>query len=143
MTRYVSAHRHLKLDECHFSRETSFLPCSCCHHHSASVLQLQLGRSERQLPSVVLCRVTRVRVSWLQVIIEGPQESAKQAQDRLVECMQQPFVKDRQQLQDLMQGSLPGLGSQELARWDACYHCGLRLPLSVDADTADTWYDAK
>jgi hypothetical protein len=79
----------------------------------------------------------------VQVIMEGPHESAKAAQARLVECMQQPFVKNRMLLQQLMAQPVPGMDTPELAHWDACYHCGLRLPLSVDADTADTWYDAK
>ena len=35
------------------------------------------------------------------------------------------------------------LSVQALEAWDACYHCGMRLDLTVDSNVADTWYDAK
>lgn len=78
-----------------------------------------------------------------QIIIEGPQEYTAEAQARLVRCMQQPFVRDRDTLRRLKPPASPPASHEAQAEWDACYHCGLRLPLSVDAGTADNWYDAK
>jgi hypothetical protein len=74
--------------------------------------------------------------------MEGPEESAVEAQARLVKCMQEPFVKDRAALHALIKRRQQG-GPLDVAAWDACYHCGMLLELSVDADTAKTWYDAK
>ena len=77
--------------------------------------------------------------------MEGPEETKATAQQRLVKCMMEPFMKDRPQLHHLMGtlGSRTALSEAELAAWDGCYHCGMRLPLTVDSDVATTWYDAK
>ena len=77
--------------------------------------------------------------------MEGPEESKDDAQQRLVKCMQQPFIKDRHALNSMMTtlGGRTALSQEELAQWDACYHCGMRLELTVDSDVATTWYDAK
>jgi DNA polymerase I len=53
-----------------------------------------------------------------EVILEGPKESATEAQQIVIECMKSPFGDNC--------GSLP-----------------LRVELSVDSKYADTWYDAK
>lgn len=82
----------------------------------------------------------------VQVIMEGAQEHAAEAQARLVRCMQEPFVRDRAQLHRLMKERAAWrepLSEEQIAAWDACYHCGMRLALTVDSDVADTWYDAK
>ena len=78
----------------------------------------------------------------MQVIMEGPEETAEQARARLVECMRNPFIKDRARLHTLMKAQQAGKqsGAEE---WDACYHCGMLLDLSVDSSTACTWFDAK
>jgi hypothetical protein len=78
--------------------------------------------------------------------MEGPEESHEVAQKRLVLCMQAPFVRDRTSLYRLMVEREKWVGpvtEAQLAEWDACYHCGLRLLLTVDSKIADTWYDAK
>jgi hypothetical protein len=97
----------------------------------------------------------------VQVIMEGPEASSAEAQARLVKCMSQPFVRDRAALHRLKQRHAPSghanravgdcggggggaqLSAPELEQWDACYHCGMRLDLTVDSNVADTWYDAK
>jgi DNA polymerase-1 len=53
-----------------------------------------------------------------EVILEGPKESAEEAQKIVVECMKSPFG-------------------------DNCSTMPLRVELSVDSKYADTWYDAK
>lgn len=74
--------------------------------------------------------------------MEGPEESAEQARGRLVECMREPFIKDRARLHTLIKGQREGkqFGAEE---WDACYHGGMLLELSVDSSSAVTWFDAK
>lgn len=74
--------------------------------------------------------------------MEGPEESSAEAQARLVECMKKPFIKDRATLHELMskvQAGEPPVSEE----WDACYHCGMRLELTVDSNVANTWYEAK
>lgn len=81
--------------------------------------------------------------------MEGAEETHATAQARLTTCMQAPFVRDRAALHALSAGlrhrdlAAAPLSDDELAAWDACYHCGMRLDLTVDANAADTWYDAK
>lgn len=74
--------------------------------------------------------------------MEGPEESSDKAQARLVECMSKPFIKDRARLHQLMQQSRPDQPAVA-AEWDACYHGGMRLQLTVDSNVASTWYEAK
>lgn len=78
----------------------------------------------------------------VQVIMEGPEESAEQARERLVQCMSKPFVKERARLHTLIKGQQAGKQSAA-EKWDACYHSGMLLDLSVDSNTAFTWFDAK
>lgn len=78
----------------------------------------------------------------LQVIIEGPEESSAEAQARLVECMQRPFIKDRAKLHQLITQAQAG-EPPVAAEWDECYHCGMQLELTVDSKVAPTWYEAK
>lgn len=84
-------------------------------------------------------------VCAVQVIMEGPEEVSAEAQARLVTCMQKPFVRDREALQGLMRAgfSKRELSAEDLAQWDSCFHCGMRLDLTVDSNIADNWYDAK
>lgn len=74
--------------------------------------------------------------------MEGPEESAEKARERLVECMRNPFVKDRARLHTLLKGQWEGR-QYSVDDWNACYHCGMLLELSVDSSTASTWFDAK
>jgi hypothetical protein len=74
--------------------------------------------------------------------MEGPEETAEQARERLVECMRKPFIKDRARLHNLLKGQQEGR-QYAAEQWDACYHCGMLLELSVDSNTASTWFDAK
>lgn len=76
------------------------------------------------------------------MIMEGPEESRDEAQARLVECMSNPFIKDRAQLHHLMRRARAGEPSVA-AEWDECYHGGMRLQLTVDSNVASTWYEAK
>jgi hypothetical protein len=78
----------------------------------------------------------------MKVIMEGPEEHAEAARERLVKCMKEPFIKNRTGLLQLVKDKEQGKHVNE-QEWDACYHCGMRLELTVDADTANTWYDAK
>ena len=78
--------------------------------------------------------------------MEGAEEHAAEAQARLVHCMREPFVRDRARLHRLMRERAAWqspLSAAQVEAWDACYHCGMRLALTVDSDVADTWYDAK
>lgn len=61
-----------------------------------------------------MLRVGRVQVHD-EVILEGPRESADEAQQLVVDCMMKPF-----------DGANP-----------------LNVELTVDAKYADTWYEAK
>jgi hypothetical protein len=81
----------------------------------------------------------------MQVIMEGPEPSHVEAQARLTTCMQEPFVKDRAVLHHFMNAFRPlhRLTDEQLESWDSCYHCGMRLNLTVDSKVAKTWYDAK
>jgi hypothetical protein len=81
-----------------------------------------------------------------QVIMEGPEDKHETAQKRLVLCMQEPFVRDRANLHRLMMEKKKWEGKitdEQMAEWDKCYHCGMRLPLTVDCKVANTWFDAK
>lgn len=74
--------------------------------------------------------------------MEGPAETGEEAQARLVECMQQPFIRDRAALHRLILKHQAG-EAPVAAEWDACYHCGMLLDLTVDSNVASTWYEAK
>ena len=81
-----------------------------------------------------------------QVIIEGPEESKEEAQARLVKCMEEPFVRDRKLLYEMSQIRKTNNSfdwEKDGAKWDSIYHNPLLVSLTVDADSAKTWYEAK
>ena len=70
------------------------------------------------------CSITRVLLQVHdEVILEGPEENAQKARDRVVYLMGHPFL-DKDQLTEHDKNTL-------------------RVDLVVDAKFADTWYEAK
>lgn len=67
-----------------------------------------------------------------EVIVEGPKESVAEAQEIVVDCMQRPFY--------ISAFTEPFV---TLAEDQAARHNPLDVDLVVDADNADTWYEAK
>jgi len=59
--------------------------------------------------------------------------------------MEEPFVRDRQVLYELVQRRRTGEFEwvRDSEAWDSAYHNPLRVALTVDADSALTWYEAK
>lgn len=79
---------------------------------TAAMLRIDSNQKLRELGWRLLLQVHD------EVILEGPRESANEAQQIVIDCMKSPFGNNC--------GSLP-----------------LRVELSVDSKYADTWYDAK
>lgn len=79
---------------------------------TAAMLRIDCNEKLRELGWKLLLQVHD------EVILEGPKESANEAQQIVIDCMKSPFGENC--------GSLP-----------------LRVELSVDSKYADTWYDAK
>lgn len=74
--------------------------------------------------------------------MEGPKEHSAIAEARLCKCMQEPFVRDRALLYDLLRRHRAGETVTD-TDFDGAYCNALGVELTVDSDVADTWYDAK
>lgn len=82
---------------------------------TVAMLAIRHNRKLRDLGWKLLCQVHD------EVILEGPEGSAEDAQKVVVHCMEHPFLTS------------DGLH----------YHNPLNVELTVDAKHAKTWYDAK
>lgn len=91
----------------------STIPPSSRAGPTTTILQGQQQASIPQLPDKLLFLVVQVHD---EVILEGPKESAEEAQKIVVECMENPFD-----------------GRKKV----------LKVALEVSSNIADTWYEAK